>query len=415
MALTHRISPFRNLPSALDAISGLRSSLPAAPSTVRRLTVEVTKYCSVGCSHCKYNAPFPHKTAKRQNLFLSPDAINACADFISEAAIEHLIITGGGEPTHEMDSVCRLIEWSMAPKISIYTAGQWGATSDECMQHLDKFLRCLKESRAAQTLELRLSIDDFHAARIGIRPLATIIQSVIQSGDLRKLVTLRIRTVNGHEQSVEDVASLLGGTYHRDDDFLGFLDLGRDETILVDRLNLIPAGRQKSGKAASRDLGEVWSNLEGIQSKYGDGWPTYVNGGLNLGIRPSGKVYIYGASPENFGAIPERAISDVLRDLVHDPITSALSELGLPEFFRQLSYCAPKVAANALDTCEPSILVPFFCARPKELLLAKLVGLFGLAVRDRNANAALTSILGVSGESNIDLETIKKSYEECHD
>lgn len=415
MAPTHRISPFRNLPSAFDAISGLRSSLPAAPSAVRRLTVEVTKYCSVGCSHCKYNAPLPRRAEKRQNLFLGPDAINACAEFISEAAIEHLIITGGGEPTHEMDSVCRLIEWSMAPKTSVYTAGQWGATSDECMRHLDRFLRCLVESRGAQTLELRLSIDDFHAIRIGIKPLATIIKNVIQSSDLSKLFTLRIRTVKGHEQSVTDVASLLGGTYYCDDDFLGFLDLGNDKTIIVDRLNLIPAGRQKSDQAASRDLGEVWSNLEGIQSKYGASWPNFVNGGLNLGIRPSGKVYIYGASPENFGAIPARSISDVLQDLVHDPIMSALSVLGLSEFFRLLSYCAPKVAANAIDTCEPSILVPFFCARPKELLLAKLVGLFGLAVHDRSSSAALTSVFGMSGEHRISLEAIKKSYEECHD
>ncbi len=412
MSGTIKHNPFLDCEVALKRISEFRKKLPAPPTTYFRITVEITKYCSVGCGHCKYNAPLPHHSRKRDNMVLSEKQIAFCVDFTKESEINRIVITGGGEPTHELDGVCALIERADVSEVALYTAGQWGSESRECQEHLERFANSLSASKSEKTLQIRLSVDDFHAERIGVRPIARIVDYLTEKQQKFSKLVPTIRTIQNYDQSVSDLAALLGGAYQKASDFQGSVTTRAGIAIPVDRLNLIPMGRQKRSGQESTVSTSLWSNLEGIQTVQGPGWPVWFRGGLNLGVRPSGKLYLYGGSPEDFGKIPERGFTDILDDLLHDPVNAGVTLLGLPNYFRLLAHCAPALAAKAFQTCEPSILVPNMCTNSRNLLLAKLVAIWAMADKHQSARRVLAQVGPTSQSGEASLDIIKQAYEE---
>src|SRR5262245_9270150 len=68
-------SPFANPTDFIAALHRTPYRPTRVPKGVQRLTVELTKYCEVGCSFCKYCAPYPKSGPKDPRLYLGAEAI----------------------------------------------------------------------------------------------------------------------------------------------------------------------------------------------------------------------------------------------------------------------------------------------------------------------------------------------------
>lgn len=365
---------FRHPQPALALLDQLRSSLPAIDLPVRRLTVELTKYCSVGCSFCKYNAPLPRLSEKRPSLYLGREAIDACLRYVEAQAVEEVVLTGGGEPTHELETVLRIVEEGTASLFSLYTAGQWGATKDETIATLCALQTAVSRRSRPAHVRIRLSLDRFHQEKIGLQPALNIIAALTDFPDQYPNVCITVRTVIGHDQPIAELAGALGARIEIVDQHLRRLVMPSG-TIDVLALNLIPTGRYNSRTEGQPDLADFRTTLSGLQSHLGAGWPLIYADGLNIGVRPTGKVYLYGATAEDQGRIPQVALATAVERIARDPISHALRLKGIVSFFDALASCEEEIVTRTAAHHEPSLLIPKFCEDSRSLLLAKILAL----------------------------------------
>ena len=168
---------------------------PALNLPVTRLTMEITKYCDVGCSFCKYSAAPQSGKLKRPDFYLGKASVQECIDFTLKHGVKHLLITGGGEPTHELETLFGILASASCQSFSIYTAGQWGTTEELSAQWLLDLNARLTDRSPTPDLLLRLSVDDFHEEKLSLAPIANIIRAYREHLNLLPSITLAIRTV----------------------------------------------------------------------------------------------------------------------------------------------------------------------------------------------------------------------------
>lgn len=406
-------SPFLNPEHFLKELRSRNPCVPAIDRPVRRLTLEVTKYCSVGCSFCKYNAPIPKNGIKKPELFLGTDAIAECVAFIATEGVEEVVLTGGGEPTHELATVLRTIREAPAKLFSLYTAGQWATTDGSAQQLLEQLHEAATHSKSpAARVRIRLSVDTFHGARIGTAPIVRILRIYQRLRDRLSRIDVYLRTVVHYDAPVQSIAGELGAHLEVVDLHKSHLILGDGTKLDILSLNLIPMGRLRP--SASHRLQALRVTLSGLRRHFGEGWPLVYSGGLNIGVRPSGRIYLYASTPEDLGRIPTARLAEVVRTIVAEPISVALFHDGLLTFFDALVTCDPAIGVAAEVHKDPPLLVPSSCSAPETLLLAKLVALLLLARRFRSAADVLAD-LGLSqlteGGTERRLGHLKKLYE----
>lgn len=196
--------PFDDVHATLRAVRDIESLRVGLIERVRRLTLEITKYCDIGCTFCKYHVRSRSGHA-RGNLILSSSAIDECLRYCEVHQVPAMVITGGGEPTYEFDTVLRLIRDSPCHDISLYTAGQWGETTGEAKDILDQLHMANQARESPADIELRLSVDDFHAERLGHRPAVNIIEQYGRHHHALNSIRLTIRTVLGYEAVLSDI------------------------------------------------------------------------------------------------------------------------------------------------------------------------------------------------------------------
>jgi len=123
--------------------------------------VELTNYCTVGCSFCFMKSVSNPKMAIR----LQPEAINRILNFIKEKSIPLLNLTGG-EPLFEMDTVLQFIREAEVEKVTIATSGYFAVNESRTEEILDLLTVALQHREKAGKkpikIDFRISTDQFH-------------------------------------------------------------------------------------------------------------------------------------------------------------------------------------------------------------------------------------------------------------
>jgi hypothetical protein len=384
-------NPFRDPATALQRLR--TTQLRPALRRVSRLTLEITKYCEVGCTFCKYSAPIPRSPAKDPRLYLGPDAIRQCVEFANEEQLSAIVITGGGEPTHEFGTVLRLLREAAVPRFSLYTAGQWATSDDTVEDVLQLLYDALPDS---SRLAIRLSVDTFHTARIGTAPATRIVRSLSRNQHKWPRLDLTIRTVLHYDGPVADVARTLGGSITPQGAARWTLTVPDSYTLDVVGMNLIPDGRLSPRTSSRYEIDNLATTFAHLRSHFGDGWPLVFDGGLNIGVRPSGRVYLYGATPEDLGRLPDEPLDIIVDRIARDPITLALLAHGIVEFMHQMAVVEPAVADLPEAYADPPLLVSKACNSPMRLLLGELIALVLLVGGDSSSVQEILVDLGVA-------------------
>jgi len=362
--------------------SDVEQVVPPIPAPPRRLLIETTKFCSVGCSFCKYSAPLPKGDSPKS---LTKEYFKQLVSLANNYMIPEAVLTGGGEPTDDWEFLKYAIDSLQTSIIHIYTAGQWGITKKESERKLLELYDVLSKS-SNKKLVIRLSVDDFHFKKIGIEPVENIIRTFVNSEEFQNKISINIRTTINYSDCFQDLINSLDATLMLENLDSGILKINKVE-IPFWGMNLVPDGRVSGAFEKRLSFEEMERALTLGSEKNGIGWPVLYKGGLNLGVRPTGKLYIYGGSPINYGyENPHYSFGRLERDLINWGIYI----LGVKGFYLKMK---SEIETNHLSKNilnEPSLLIPKLLNNLDSVMKAKRVGLTALL----DSKYASTELLG---------------------
>ncbi|MFD4603860.1 hypothetical protein ACFWPQ_38285 [Streptomyces sp. NPDC058464] len=347
----------------------------------RRLFVEPTLNCDVGCTFCKYS-PVPRGVGDARRMSLPPSALDAVVRFSASHPLEELIITGGGEPTYEMTVVAALLNRTFTKNVSLYTAGQWARTAADASEMLRSLIDLSRSGVTQRSLTIRLSVDRFHARTLGDEILGNIVSaSRAHIGcDSSVDVSYEVRTILGQETYVEDLIRRLGGSLR---------DAGRgslsarvgDLTFPVTARGIVPLGRMRLSRARRIQEKTAAELLEAYEYELGGGWPMLYKGGWNAGVRWSGDVYLYGGMPLPYGNVSRDGtdFSTSFRRMAEDPLNYIGAVRGFKTVCDLLLSAGLLTPALMEDLHDPSTYVPITLADPGPRMRAQIIAAESLA------------------------------------
>ncbi|HEX2051401.1 MAG TPA: 4Fe-4S cluster-binding domain-containing protein [Actinomycetota bacterium] len=140
-------------------MGAVRHNVVPLPGRGSSFFIHLSELCPVACEHCMYASDLNAKSAKTS---LSKPELEQVIGFINESHSEKLNITGGGEPFLKFESILRLLETVVVPRVEIVTAGHWGKSEQRARQLLTRLDEALRRNPSAPETMLRLSIDRYH-------------------------------------------------------------------------------------------------------------------------------------------------------------------------------------------------------------------------------------------------------------
>lgn len=277
------------------------------------------------------------------------------------------------------------VHTSELAEIEIITSGMFAKDSASCSAVLNDLLRALQRRRDASRVSftLRLSVDWFHARRIGLSPIVHILKQLRAPEFAAINVYLRSVLIE-NDSTMSSLAALLGGSLTDIDDYQQWLSLPDGRSILVYYKNLIVDGRlswqtlKRIGVAPDRrataDLfSRRFLNRNGrhIPARTYNGPRPEILDGVALIVEHDGSVKILeGTAPDRVPCLFERCWDECLDYMYADPVTVFLLEEGpdaLAELMLDVNPMATQIAA---ETNQLYYIVDKLLASPTDRLFA---------------------------------------------
>jgi uncharacterized Fe-S cluster-containing radical SAM superfamily protein len=159
------------------------------------------KACPVGCDFCFFQSPA--LTEKTPQTAITPDGIERQIEFLNDANIDQLFISGGGEPMLKKAQVNRLIQGASVREVVIITSSHWSQTPEGTEKTLADLLRSAEENPRGPSVVVRLSLDRFHLEKLckgrGFQYVKNLINEFERKYIGNPRLTLKIHTMDGDE------------------------------------------------------------------------------------------------------------------------------------------------------------------------------------------------------------------------
>jgi 2-hydroxy-3-keto-5-methylthiopentenyl-1-phosphate phosphatase len=155
------------------------------------VVVFLTRFCKVGCTHCIEDE-------------VSSDGCSKIVDFINSADVEYVLIAGGGEPFEQEELVYRVVNRSKVNRIVIVTNGFWGRTIEKASYVIQQLQKIVSNKKEQSTLVLRLSLDQWHTARIGNQVIVNIVNAFDNLIGENEHFKLELHTIE-NDKSIDEI------------------------------------------------------------------------------------------------------------------------------------------------------------------------------------------------------------------
>ncbi len=341
---------------AVRARAELLAALPRptepGPATATTCYVWPTDYCDVGCAHCNFASPRPPHVRHR---FEVADNLDRVLRLVNGMGLWKAVLSGGGEPMMKpafCQGFIRQVDSPNLAEVELITSGSFAVSITRTRQEIAALAaawRARGAHRADVTFTIRVSLDWFHARRIGIEPAANILRVLGEPAFEDIGVYLRSVLLDD-DRTVSDLACILDATLSPVHDYQQSLSLPDGRDIVVYYKNLILDGRMTRGRLDSLPVrlpeasraavfGDRFKNDAGrhVPARVYNG-PTVVHlDGLATIVEASGGIKILeGNHPDRYPRLPETSDwADAVSLLYADPITVALVHGG-PDLLVQL-------------------------------------------------------------------------------
>lgn len=134
----------------------------------------LTRFCGVGCPFCFFRSKPEYRKDNIEDRF-SASGVRKLIDFSNRANLGYTMISGGGEPMNEKESVLQLVEHVQSDRIVIATSGVWASNRRVAIKYLDDLAAALKRRKSPTKLVVRISISEGHAIKLGEKPAINLI------------------------------------------------------------------------------------------------------------------------------------------------------------------------------------------------------------------------------------------------
>ena len=391
----------RSLDSAMDATSNVailqRNALlsclperrPDGPVRASTCYVWPTSDCPVGCSHCNFAAPPQSSALGRYRI---ADHLPEVLQVVNGMHLWKAVLSGGGEPMVEPEFCRAFIQGVDSPcleEIELITSGQFASSDRAADEQLDQLIgawRARPGRLHPAELCIRLSLDWFHARRIGIEPAVRIVHALGQSQ--RSDVTCYVRSVLlENDTTIEEFAAALGGQLGPVSDYQRDLALPDGRHILIYYKNLIFDGRMTRRRMSNLPVkmhsdshvsafGERFRRADGrhVPARVYNGPEVRQLDGLACVVEDDGAIKILeGNDPNRYPKLSSFGSWEaVIRYLYADPLTGYLVNHGPEGLAGLISDEYPEAVTHVTDTNQLYYLVDRILADPVTALYATL-------------------------------------------
>lgn len=370
----------------LDSLPRYTEHGPAHASTCY---VWPSSECPVGCGHCNYASPMSLDRMARYSVARDPAPV---MKLMNGMGLWKAVLSGGGEPMVEPE-FCELfvheIDSPNLDEIELITSAHFAENVEETQRRVRSLVDAWR-TRAADLTQarftIRISLDWFHAQRIGVGPAARVIE-VLGEDDLRDVGCYIRSVLLDGDDTITRLAAELGATVTEIQDYQQELRLPDGRTVLVYHKNLIVDGRMNQRKLSRLPIsvptqsradvfGKRFENDKGknVPARTYNGPSVKHLDGLACLIDDDGRVRILeGNDPNRSPNV--RQMDDwptAIDYLYRDPITVYLVENGPQELAGILADAFPEAASMAADTNQLYHLTEMLFAKSGHRLYAML-------------------------------------------
>ena len=138
-------------------------------------SIFLTKFCDAGCSHCFFKSGKRIEKAPQEQYEFSDDGITKFIDFINQSNNGYLLVIGGGEPFKKFEHVKRIVNEVKTDRLILVTNGMWAQDYIEAKKTIFQIYSAYQERTTPTKLILRLSVDKWHAEKLGYSLINNII------------------------------------------------------------------------------------------------------------------------------------------------------------------------------------------------------------------------------------------------
>ncbi len=170
-----------------------------------------TKFCDVQCSHCFFRSDNEGFDLPREQYEFSKEGFEKFIKFINNSNNGYLSILGGGEPFKKFEYIKETIRRAKTDRIVIVTSGMWGADDKVCKNMIGEMYEALCQRKTPTKVVLRISMDKWHIAKIGIHCIFNIMDVFKNFFADKENFELQLHTLTG-DDSIEEVIEHYGCT-----------------------------------------------------------------------------------------------------------------------------------------------------------------------------------------------------------
>lgn len=134
-----------------------------------------TKFCDAGCAHCFFKSDKKVKVFPQEQCEFSDYGMERFIEFINKSNNGYLLVIGGGEPFKKYEQILKIVEEVKTDRLILVTNGMWADNFREAKKVIFELYEKFNKRVTKTKLILRLSIDKWHAKKIGYEVINNII------------------------------------------------------------------------------------------------------------------------------------------------------------------------------------------------------------------------------------------------
>ena len=301
------------------------------------LYIDVTQACGIGCTFCMYDDLHDKDLS---HLRIGGKAKSNLVRLVNDPSLKRVSITGEGEPLNNTEAVWNILNLS-GGKVSfeLITSGFWRH------KRLLQFLRDLQEKaqQKGDNYNIRLSTDSYHIPKLKNIPQGRAVRFFID--EKPPSLSLSFRSIWCDKEytrkfllaQVDEFG--LRGEIEEENDL--------EDTLSVDGLSfpIVYKNLVNPWQCSRQDYMTLEEYIKAIEEKSGKPFtlgsinPQHRPNGLDVTIKPDGRVLFYGLEIRSLGNIYHNDISieGLKRMIEEDPLFRAFYTRPFLELMRRIS------------------------------------------------------------------------------
>lgn len=131
----------------------------------------------MGCKFCFFKSGTAFRKATREDV-ISHEGIEKFIHFANSINLGYLLVSGGGEPMMEKESILKIISEVKSERIVLVTSAYWAKKMISAENYLNDIKNALSQRNSKTSVTIRVSVDSEHTlsiAALGLDPIVNLI------------------------------------------------------------------------------------------------------------------------------------------------------------------------------------------------------------------------------------------------